>query len=445
MYQLILSVLILFFSSILFASDLVDDKLLQNIEELSETSSILDSDSSEKAISSNLSNSLDFKSLTPQQKAGQLLLFGIHETEMTPELKSFVNQTHVGGFVFFKRNIKDLSTFRGLIESLKGSNDLNRNLTPLFAIDEEGGSVSRLPFDPKVPSAALLGSSKQPELAKKVGEEIGSSMADLGLNMNLAPVLDLGGPKNFLKTRAYSSSAQVVSQFGLEFSLGLTSAGVLPCGKHFPGMGNSTSDPHFHVAKARFEKRQDFRRTVFPFQKYAESVPQGTLMMSHLIYPQLDPKLPAVYSPKIYEYARKRLRFDGLIITDDLQMAGIKDANEKSLKENVFKALMAGADLVMVTWSRKTQIEVHAYLTKKIKEGKFPAEKLNEKLARIQRAKEWVTTNQKTPPVPRGLASEKDRSSMEDSPIDSNTLFDKRIPSQGISEVWQELRRRSRR
>ena len=391
------------------------------------------------------SEKVDLKKLTPEQQAGQLLLFGIHETQMSKELRSFLNQTEPGGYVFFKRNIPDLPSFQSLITELKKVSSLSPQRPPFFAIDEEGGRVSRLPFSPRVPSAAAIGQSRQPELARTVGVEVGLAMSQLGLNLNLAPVLDLGGQNNFLKSRTFSRSSQWVSKFGVEFSQGLLSQGVLPCAKHFPGMATSTSDPHFQVSKGYFKKNKDFEESLFPFRAFAESAPHGVVMMSHLIYPQLDSIAPAVYSPKIYRLLRNQLRFNGLIVTDDLQMDGIKGANQKSFKENVFKALLAGADVVMITWSRKAQREAHAYLVQMIRSGKFPEKQLNEKLERIQKAKEWIHLNQAALSDFRRVASESSPQQKKEINSDLIQVSTDKISSQELLQVWRKIRPQSQK
>ncbi len=387
---------------------------------------------------------IELRALSPEQQAGQLLIFGVHEVRMTQELSSFLKQTHAGGFIFFKRNIQDLVSFQALLKDVKKASETNRKLVPFFSIDEEGGQVSRLPFFPRVPSASALGFSKNPDIARTVGTEVGAALSRLGLNLNLAPVLDLGRRDSFLKSRTFSSSSHVVSQLGVEFSLGLASQGILPCAKHFPGMANSTSDPHFQVSRGYFPKPRGFKQSLSPFEVYAQTIPHGTMMVSHLIYPQLDPRSPAVYSRKIYKLIRDRIRFDGLIITDDLQMAGARHTNGITLKENVFNALMAGADLVMVSWSRKAQREVHLYLAKMIREGKFPKATLHAKLDRIQKAKEWIQSNQNLNVNSRSLASQEETTDFEQSPTKDPSEFIQmgltQISSKKLEHVWRKLR-----
>lgn len=384
----------------------------------------------------------DLGQLTPEQKAGQLLIFGIHEQKFTPELKQFIEKTKVGGFVFFKRNISTVDGFQMLLKQIKSLVLENTQMIPFFSIDEEGGSVSRLPFEPKLPSASLIGSTNNPKLAEALGSEIGAQLAKIGLNLNLAPVLDLGGKKSFLGSRTFSPSPKLVASFGNEFSSGIASSNVIPCAKHFPGMGHSSVDPHHDIGTLSFEGPDGFKRSVYPFLKFAQQTPQGAIMMSHFTYPQLDPHRPAVFSPKTYSYLREKLNFDGLVITDDLQMEGIKTTSTRSLGENVFRALKSGSDLVMVSWSRKNQLAVHQYLVKKIKQGAFTDAELNSKLRRIRKAKFWILEGSQE--GLRRLASEEtDEVSAEPSrmiPSVPNKIF-----SHKISEVWKNIKKSSRK
>lgn len=362
-------------------------------------------------------------------------MFGIHEDSFTPQLKTFLEKTKPGGFVFFKRNITNLQSFKKLVQDIHEFKLKETQLVPFLAVDEEGGRVSRLPVHPPIPSASVIGKTEDQEISFELGVETGKLLRSVGINMNLAPVIDLGSDKSFLGTRTYSTSPEAVAKFGLSFSKGLYESGVLACAKHFPGIGNSLIDPHLNAGEFTYKEKGDLQKSVHPFSHLTKEIPMSSMMMSHFLYPQIDADNPAVFSPKIYKYIREQIKFDGLLITDDLQMDGIKHASKVPLPENVFKALNAGVDIVMISWSRKSQSTTHEYLLKQYKSGALKKKDVDEKLARIKRFKEWISSYEE--PAPRKISSEAPNAKVP-------TIHPEKIHSEKIAELWKRIRLKSK-
>lgn len=371
--------------------------------------------------------SIEVNSLSLEAKVGQLFILGVPEKSMTPDLKKFIQLHQPGGFVLFKRNIADLQSFQKFTQSLNSESLSSSKILPFIAADEEGGKVSRLPFFPRLPSAQDVAKSKDPGLAFDLGFEVGTQMIKYGLNLNLAPVLDLSDHKGFLGSRSYSKNPQITSLFGVQYAKGLFNSGVMPSAKHFPGMGNSSTDPHINSGIFVYKNKSEFQSHVIPFLHFIKKVPVSSLMISHFIYPQVEPDTPAVFSKNLYAYLRNKVRYEGLLITDDLQMSAItNDPGSKSvnkytdtrskpqkskvppLEENVFRALSAGADIVMISWSRPAQVKTHKYLVELVKNGTFKEEDLNQKVYRILKHKNSInqSPSQEAEPL-RKIASTK--------------------------------------
>lgn len=344
----------------------------------------------------NLQDLIDQKlaHMTPEQKIGQLFIIGFPETNLTPELKKFIHQYHPGSFILFKRNISSLSQIRKLNESLYHESFLISSVPPLIAIDQEGGAVSRLPIEPPPPNAFALGQTQSPLLAEEMGYETGMFLREAGFNMNLAPVLDVVNPyaASFIGERSFGSDPQGVGEMGVAISKGMIKAHVIPTAKHFPGTGSVIADPHRSVVESSSSKDLLMKKDVVPFKAYAALGTPVAVMLSHLIYPALDSsRQPASFSSKIStDLLRGDLEYKGLVITDDLQMKATKLI--LTPEEAALKALKAGADVVMLTWSLQDQAKAFQRLQKALKRKEITMSEVNRKVRRILTAKAFVNS-----------------------------------------------------
>lgn len=292
--------------------------------------------------------------------AGQLFIFGLPWNAGANGLLSKASISHfkelkAGAFILFRRDLKSTEQIKGLTESLQQISNEGSKSPALIAVDQEGGVVTRIPFDPPLPSASALGRSGNKVLAKALGFETAVFLRQLGINSNLAPVLDLGGAgPSFIGSRSYSDQAEVVSDVGNAFALGLAEGKVLPVAKHFPGIGPVMNDPHVSLVRRSTPATELLAKDFIPFRRFAAIYPSG-LMISHLIYPGLDPTgLPGTFSPAIQQkYAREIVGYSGLLMTDDLLM--LKTRKMSEFQKNVQSAFIAGADLIMVSWSLDRQ------------------------------------------------------------------------------------------
>lgn len=392
--------------------------------------------------------------MTLDEKVGQLFIVGFPKTQVDKELETFIRKYKPGSFLLFKRNIKSPEQIRALNEELYKISFQAGRLPPLIAIDQEGGAVSRLPIDPAPPNALAIGQTESPTVAEEMGFATGRFLREVGFNMNLAPVLDIADPfsSSFIGVRSFGANAQLVQDMGVSYSKGLLRARVIPTAKHFPGTGNLLDDPHLKVAENRTPLKELYAKDLLPYRGFSTVGPTSAVMLSHFIYPSLDDsKEPASFSKKIiHDILRKELDFRGLVITDDLQMQGSRQLLRPEAA--ALKALQAGVDIVMLTYSFADQAKAFSYVKNAIQKDDLAKKSVDEKLKRILTAKAFANLYRRDPRLPtllqgKSLSSNEYRK-LEDSILEKNlkaalvpqVLPAKTTPQRGpASDVSEEL------
>jgi beta-N-acetylhexosaminidase len=329
------------------------------------------------------------QTLTLDQKIGQLFIVGFTGQELSPELTQFIRRYKPGSFILFKRNISSIPQITKLNNDLYRLSFSATNLPPLLAVDQEGGSVSRLPIYPPPPNALAMGQTQSPLLVEEMGYQTALFLREVGFNMNLAPVLDVVDlfSAGFIGVRSFGSEAHLVSEMGTAYSKGLLRAKVLPTAKHFPGTGSVAADPHKTIVTSSASEDVLYSRDIFPFEKYTRINQPTAVMLSHLVYPAIDSSgEPASFSSHIIDgILRKKMNYQGLVVTDDLQMQGSRLLLKP--EEAALKSLKSGSDVIMLTWSFADQEKTFSRVKKAVLSGEMSEEKLNEKLRRILVAK----------------------------------------------------------
>lgn len=336
-----------------------------------------------------------------REKVGQVFLVGFPQQELDSQLRSFIATHRPGGFIAFRRNIKNSPHIRSLALSLRRAAQVH-GAEPFLAIDQEGGTVTRIPYFPALPSALAVGLSGKGILAHELGQENGHLLRWHGFNLNLAPVLDLSDPKqfSFIGSRSYSSDPEISSEMGFQYSSGLISGGIIPTGKHFPGLGSTTTDPHVATGGLTETMEQFKERHLKPFERFARLGPLSAMMISQMSYPFLDSSgTAAPFSEAILKgLLRKDLGFKGLIMTDDLQMTGSRSIYTPA--DAALASLRAGADIVMITWSAKDQVSAFSKIEQSVKDGTWPLSELEERVRRILKVKFAIQEMQGALPSP---------------------------------------------
>lgn len=327
--------------------------------------------------------------MSVDEKIGQLLLFGIGGRDVGPVAKAHITRRFVGGLILYDRNIQHPAQVAALTAALQQTAQETPNSIPLFiAIDQEGGIVNRLQKGATVlPGNLALGATRSRALAEKAGELTAIELAAVGINLNFAPVMDVNtNPENpVIGVRSFGESPQLVSQLGTAYIRGLQQNGVLAVAKHFPGHGDTNLDSHKKLPTVTHDKTHIATVELAPFRAAIETG-VAAIMSAHVLYPTLDKKMPATLSHRILtRLLRSQLGFNGLIITDDLEMKAINDQYE--IGDAAVLALHAGADMIVIPWTLKKQQRVYNALRQAVRTLKISETRLNISVRRILKYK----------------------------------------------------------
>lgn len=324
------------------------------------------------------------ENMTIEQKIGQLLMIGILESEITPNLQKRIKFIKPGFLILFRRNIKTPVQTATLLHEIQKVSLASSGLRVMVSVDQEGGDVVRIPTKPPLPTALALGRSSDLESTYSIGKYIGEVLSVLGIHMNLAPVLDLSDPRepSFIQTRSFGSDPVLVAKISNEFARGVQSSGVVSTAKHFPGLGPLKEDSHKEIVRNNVSKEEFYSHYLKPYEKLIEENSISAVMMTHLVYPNLDPsQKPATFSSPIINILKKHLKFDGLVITDDIEMAGA--LFYKTPEERAVQAFLAGNDVLMVAWNKNSQVRAYKGLLSAYRSGLITDERLNSSLRKI--------------------------------------------------------------
>lgn len=297
--------------------------------------------------------------------------------------KAALEQYPVGGLVYFAKNMKSAEQLGEMIARTK-----EYSKYPLFiAVDEEGGSVNRVAqvgIAQKQPSAAEIGSTADPANAYQTGSIIGSYLAELGFNLNFAPVADLSNvPGSVMKDRAYGADAATAAPFVASMVTGLQEQNVTACLKHFPGIGSTTADTHDGLASTDRTSEQ-FRAEEFSVFRAGIEAGAEMIMVGHVGAEALAGDLtPASMSEAVVTgYLRNELGFDGVIITDAMNMSAISQYNTS--EQAAVMALKAGCDMILMP---EDFTQALAGVLNAVSQGTVSEERINDSLRRIYRIK----------------------------------------------------------
>jgi beta-N-acetylhexosaminidase len=324
--------------------------------------------------------------MTSREKIGQLFMIGFLGTSVTPDLASFIKKYKPGGVILFSRNLESVEQMVDLTNDLQACSP---HSPLIISIDQEGGRVSRLPKGFTIfPPCSLLGRYNSTELAYSAAATIAKELRAVGVNMNMAPVLDVNSnPDNpVIGDRAFGTTPDVVSELGLATVAGLQDNRVVACGKHFPGHGDTSTDSHKELPVV--ETQRD-RLEAVEFPPFRRAIQRGvaSMMTAHVLYRALDPELPATLSPTIItDFLRRELQYDGAVLTDDLEMLAIID--HYGIEDAAVRAILAGCDILLICKDRDREIAAFEAVEKAVESGAISTERLDLSAARIARLKD---------------------------------------------------------
>lgn len=331
----------------------------------------------------------DIEKWSLQKKIGQLFIFGISGKKLTQYNRMFLRKYRPGHIIFFDQNIKSPRQVSKFISSINRLYKKQGTPLPFIALDQEGGTVSRIKMGFNWPSALAIGKTNKLHLSREYGYLKGALLKKLGFSMNLAPVLDISNPDmpSFIGSRTFGLNSQTVGELATTYAKGLKDSGVLPVAKHFPGHGNTTMDSHLELPKKLSTFDNLSRFDLKPFAHFFSQLPDSGVMVAHVSFPNIDAtQTAATFSPLLNEkLIRKKLSYKGVVITDDLEMTGA--ATIKDVGERAVRAFLAGGDVLMLAWTRKSQRAAFNALYKAVKDGRISMERINSSVKRIQNLK----------------------------------------------------------
>jgi beta-N-acetylhexosaminidase len=340
--------------------------------------------------------------------AGQLLIMGFDGVELGPELRAMLAELQPGGVILFARNIQSPSqTWELLRECQKATRE------PLYrCVDMEGGTVDRLKnVIAPAPAAADVYSSAEGsrarvrrELFRKHGAVIGRECAALGFNVDFAPVFDLGfaPSRKVLTSRTVSEDPKQTILYAREFLRGLGETRVLGCGKHFPGLGEATLDTHKELPSIDKPWKRLWDEDLAPYVALRRQMP--FVMVAHAGYPAVTgDNTPASLSKKwITEILRKKIGYNGLVISDDLEMGGVLAAAD--IGDAAVRTIEAGADIYLVCHQAEAVRSAYEAVVRRAEKDRRFAERVRETAQRIRRAKRKASIGERRVPAPSEAA-----------------------------------------
>ena len=331
---------------------------------------------------------------------GQLILTGVPGKELDAETAKLFRRVQPGGFILFGRNIESAAQLRKLIDDLRDLSEIE----PIITIDQEGGRVSRLRLiGNEPPNAQQLRDKDDIDLIRRHGDITGRLLRLFGFNLDLCPVLDISfddDADNSLRGRCYGKTVEQVVRNAGAFNDAMREQGITSCGKHFPGYSAATIDAHHDLPKIDRTREELDREELAVFRAFvgrggSPNRPRAievnrpyhgtgvvdSMMICHGWYPCFEPKkTPASLSHRVVtQLLREEMNFEGLIMTDDLDMGAI--LNEYGLEETIRLAIAAGNDLAMICHRVPSINEVHGILQK------LPAEQTHRALESVARFK----------------------------------------------------------
>lgn len=310
--------------------------------------------------------------MSDEEKAGQVIHIAIPGKEIDDISSSEIKKIKPGGIILFGTNLGNAEEIRNLTESIQEEAKKNKLLPLFISTDQEGGRVIRVKKGvTDFPGAMAIGQTNKEEYGYDVGFITSYQLNKLGINVLLAPSLDINNnPENpVINTRSFGSDIDTVTRIATAYERGAREGGALPVIKHFPGHGDTNIDSHLGLPIIEKDIEQISNFELVPFKKSIEDGAKA-VMSAHIVYPKIDPKFPATLSREILTgILREKLKFDGIIFTDAMEMDAISK-NYKKEKRGIL-ALLAGADIILLTSWGKTTLEYYEMILDGIKKKEF--------------------------------------------------------------------------
>lgn len=316
--------------------------------------------------------------------AGSLLVVGFEGVDLPASIRAQLERAERAGVIVFKRNLPDVAACERITKDARAA----ATLEPILAIDQEGGRVVRLPAPMRALPPMRQFGALDASIARRAAKAVALDLRRLGYNLDFAPVLDVdSNPKNpVIGDRSFSRDPARVAELGVAFAAGLNDGGVLACGKHFPGHGDTDKDSHFELPTVRADRARLEAVELVPFRAAAKAG-VDSLMTAHVVLDGVDPTLPATLSKKaITELLRGELAYDGVVFSDDLEMRALAD--RMSVEASAVQSIEAGCDALLVCKSEEMAAQAHTALVKEIEKSSAFRARCEQAFGRMARMRE---------------------------------------------------------
>jgi len=322
--------------------------------------------------------------MSVREMVGQMFVVALRGTQPDYYIEKMIRERNIGGVLLFGYNMQSETQTKALTGALQELSMQTEPAIPLFiAVDQEGGEVSSAPWVSRQPSAARVGARGDPAKAREIAEQVSAELRRAGVNTDLAPVVDTGFGAA-IGSRSFGEDPQLVAQMGAAAIEGFESAGVVAAAKHFPNHGPATSDSHTDLPVVDHDLRTLRSYDMPPFEAAVRAgVPM--VMVGHLLYPAIDPNRPASLSPEVIGTLREELGFEGVVLTDDLAMAGA--TGDGTVARAAVRAVGAGADLLIISSPPQEQADAYDAVVEAVESGEIPRERVEASVERVLRVK----------------------------------------------------------
>ena len=321
--------------------------------------------------------------------SGEVIITGISGTTLSTYEESFIKNERIGGVILFAKNFVSPQQLGALVNEIQ----FLRDNVPLFiAVDQEGGRVQRFKNEfTIIPPMLNIAEKSSPKLCFEIHNIISEELIACGVNLNFSPVCDIltKEANKAIGDRAFGRDAESVAKLVSAAIRGCQVKGILTCAKHFPGHGDTLIDSHEELPVINLDLQTILDRELVPFRRAVKSK-VDFVMMSHLLFPAIDPDYPCSLSEKVYNFLRKELKFRKLIITDDMEMGAI--IKKYSVEESSVRAINAGADILIYRSMENAQKALYA-IKESLHKGTISEKIFNEKIKRIIQCKEKSLSN----------------------------------------------------
>lgn len=321
------------------------------------------------------------------EKIGQMVMSGVDGYNLGDNTVRMIKDYHVGGFIILGENVKNANQLLRLVNSLKNAN--SKNKTPLFlSLDQEGGRIDRMPPEFKrLPTNLQIGKIGVSRFSYAMGGILSDELNAFGFNMDFAPVLDINSNPNnpVIGDRSFGDDPDLVTRLGIQTMNGIKSGNIIPVAKHFPGHGDTSVDSHKGLPSVNSDMQRLKNFELIPFAAAVKNNADA-VMVAHILLKKIDPKYPASMSKAIItDVLRGDMKFDGVVITDDMTMGAI--SQNYDIGDAAVVSVQAGADIVLVCHVYENELSAVNALKRAVRDGSLTERRIDESVYRILKLK----------------------------------------------------------